>query len=134
MTFGTKVEAFYLSLKNQIGLIMRKKYYYVLLFLSFFFFVTTNYAQSSINSSAMRTSEDIVGLNIYPNPVSNGKIYITSTLNFAKEINIYDVLGKKVVSKRLIGKELNIRDLKPGVYILKIVENNSSATRKLVVR
>jgi hypothetical protein len=82
----------------------------------------------------MQTSEDIAGLNIYPNPVSNGKIYITSTLNFAKEVNIYDVLGKKVVSRKLIGKELNITDLKPGVYILKIVENNFSATRKLVVR
>ncbi len=96
--------------------------------------MTTNYAQSTSNGSAKQTTEDIAGLNIYPNPVRNGKIYITSTLNFIKEINIYDVLGKKVVSRKLIGKELNITDLKPGVYILKIVENSLSATRKLVVR
>jgi len=134
MAIGTKVEAIYLSLNYQIELIMRKQYYFALLFLSFFFFVTTNYAQSTINTSTMQTTEDIAGLNIYPNPVSNGKIYITSALNFAKEIDIYDVLGKKVVSQKLIGKELNITDLKPGVYILKIVENNFSATRKLVVR
>lgn len=84
--------------------------------------------------SGTQNTEDIAGLNIYPNPVSNGKIYITSSLNFTKQIAIYDVLGKKVVSRQLIGKELDINDLKPGVYILKIQENKLSATRKLVVR
>jgi hypothetical protein len=134
MAFGTKVEAFYLSLTNQIELIMGKKYIYALLFLSFFFFVTTNYAQSTANSSSREFAKDIPGLNIYPNPVANGKIYITSTLNQPKEVIIYDVLGKMVISKTVLGKELNITDLKSGVYILRIQENKQSATRKLVVR
>ena len=49
-------------------------------------------------------------------------------------IEIFDVLGKKIYSTSLFGKELNISKLTPGIYILKIKENNSSATRKLVVR
>jgi len=113
---------------------MRKKYYCTLLFLSFFFFATTNFAQSNANNSSLEIAEDIAGLSIYPNPVGNGKIYIASTLDFAKEINIYDVLGKKVFFRKLIGKELDITDLKSGVYILRIKMNKLSATRKLVVR
>lgn len=83
------------------------------------------------NPSIIETIED---LSIYPNPVSNGKIYITTKQNLTKDIEIFDVLGKKIYTTSLFGKELNIAKLTPGIYILKIRENNISATRKLVVR
>ncbi len=89
---------------------------------------------SQITETKTINSETIEDLNIYPNPVSNGKIYITTKLNLSKEIEIFDVLGKKIYSTSMFGKELNISKLTPGIYILKIKENNSSATRKLVVR
>ncbi|MBJ7880095.1 T9SS type A sorting domain-containing protein [Gelidibacter salicanalis] len=84
--------------------------------------------------SKISTSNDIANLVIYPNPVSNGKIYITTKQNLSKQVEIYDVLGKKIVSNALFGKELNISRLTPGIYILKIKEGVNSATRKLVVR
>ncbi|MFZ0597776.1 MAG: T9SS type A sorting domain-containing protein, partial [Flavobacterium sp.] len=31
-------------------------------------------------------------------------------------------------------RELNVSDLIPGVYIIKISEENASATRKLIIR
>lgn len=79
-------------------------------------------------------SNDITDLVIYPNPVSNGKIYITTKHNLTKQVEIYDVLGKKILSSSLFGKELNISRLTPGIYILKIKEGVQSETRKLVVR
>jgi len=75
----------------------------------------------------------IEGLSFYPNPVSNGKIYITSKLAIDKEVTIFDVLGKKVLQTVISSKELNISNLSPGVYIIKIKENNATATRKLIV-
>ncbi len=75
----------------------------------------------------------IEGLSFYPNPVSNGKIYITSKSSADKLVTIFDVLGKKVLSQ-LTSKELNVASLSPGVYIIKIEEGDSSATRKLIVR
>ena len=114
--------------------LMNKKYFYSLLFIVFLFFSATSYAQQSINSSASEITKEIEGLSIYPNPVSNGKIYITSTSNQVKEVDIYDVLGKMIISETIIGKELNVSNLNPGVYILRIQENKFSATRKLVVR
>ncbi|MCB0446200.1 MAG: T9SS type A sorting domain-containing protein [Gelidibacter sp.] len=109
-----------------------KNYLRTLLFLILFVAPVCGYSQMA-ESNPSDTST-IEGLSIYPNPVSNGKIYITTSKNLAKDIEIFDVLGKKIYSSSLFGKELNISKLTPGIYILKIKENNVSATRKLVVR
>jgi hypothetical protein len=76
----------------------------------------------------------IEGLTFYPNPVTNGKLYITSKSNDDKQIAIFDVLGKKVFQILLTSKELNISSLSPGIYFIKIEEGDASTTRKLIVR
>lgn len=81
-----------------------------------------------------RTEIPIDGLSIYPNPVTGGKVYISSTKNQDKEIEIYNVLGKPVQKTRLNGRELDVSTLTPGIYILKIKEGKAKATRKLVVK
>ena len=113
---------------------MNKKYFLTLLFISFLFIAPSSYGQQSARTPNSSISQDIDGLTIYPNPVTNNKVFIISSLNEIKQIDIYDVLGKKVMSEMLIGKELNVSELSAGVYILKIRENKLSATRKLVVR
>lgn len=75
-----------------------------------------------------------IEVNFYPNPVSNGKIYITSKSALDKEVTIFDVLGKKVLQATLNAKELNISTLSPGVYIIKIREGEAATTRKLIVK
>ncbi|WP_299398586.1 T9SS type A sorting domain-containing protein [uncultured Gelidibacter sp.] len=109
-----------------------KNYFYFLLLMIGLGFGLSSVAQST--PSKMGASNDIVDLAIYPNPVSNGKITITSNKNQTKQVEIYDVLGKKILSNYLFGKELNISKLTPGIYILRIKEGNNTATRKLVVR
>ncbi|MBO3099122.1 T9SS type A sorting domain-containing protein [Gelidibacter pelagius] len=112
-----------------------KNYFYILfLIFGLGFGVTTSHAQTNSSKPLISTSDGIIGLSIYPNPVSNGKIYITTKENLSKDIEIYDVLGKKILSTSLFGKELNISKLVAGIYILKIKEGGNSATRKLVVR
>ena len=88
-------------------------------------------AQSAIQNSA---STNIEGLIVYPNPVSHGKLYITTKNNLTKEVEIFNVLGKRIYTTTLFGKELNISKLHAGIYILKISEHNVSTTRKLVIK
>ncbi len=80
--------------------------------------------------------EHIEGLSIYPNPVSNGRlyVYIDTRKNLTKKVEIFDVLGKQIYSTNLSGKELNISQFSTGVYFLKITENNISEARKLVIK
>ncbi|CDF80901.1 conserved hypothetical protein [Formosa agariphila KMM 3901] len=80
------------------------------------------------------TNQNIEELSIYPNPVSNGKLYIITKNNLTKEIEIFNVLGKSIFQTTLFGKEMNISKLNAGIYIIKIKENNISTTRKLVIR
>ena len=81
-----------------------------------------------------RQQPAIDGLSFYPNPVSTGKIFITSKSSLDKEIVVFDVLGKKVLQATIASKELNISTLSPGVYIIKIREGEATATRKLIVK
>jgi hypothetical protein len=109
-----------------------KNYFFIIFFMFGLGFGAISYAQTP--PSKISSSNFINDLSIYPNPVSNGKIYITTKDNLTKEVEIYDVLGKKIISSFVFGKELNISKLTTGIYILKIREGNNSATRKLVVR
>ncbi len=112
---------------------MTKNYFYITLLLGFFFNLSVS-AQEAKQQSKLQETTVIEGLNLYPNPVSNGKVYITSKNDLEKEIIIFDVLGKKVLQTSMSSKELNISNLSPGVYIIKISEAESTATRKLIVK
>lgn len=112
---------------------MKKKYFYQILFL-FLFCTTGALAQDSKGAPSQRGQETIEGLNIYPNPVSTGRIFITSKSSLNKDIEIYDVLGKKILQASVSAKELNISTLTPGVYIIKVKEGDATATRKLIVK
>lgn len=77
---------------------------------------------------------EIDGFQLYPNPVTNGKVYINTTANAPKQILIFDVLGTQVLLTTILGPELNLSELGAGVYILRVFENNKVATRKLIVK
>lgn len=112
---------------------MTKNYFYITLLLVTFFTLGAN-AQDVKQQSKMQESSAIEGLSLYPNPVSNGKVYITSKNDDEKDIIIFDVLGKKVIQTTINSRELNISNLSSGVYIIKINEGDASATRKLIVK
>ncbi len=113
---------------------MNKNYFLILLVALAFFTTQHGVGQNNANGNVME--QNIDGLSIYPNPVTNGKVfvYISSKDNLTKKIAVFDVLGKQLYTTVLTGKELNISNLGKGVYILKVTENNVSETRKLVVK
>lgn len=112
---------------------MKKNYFYITLLLVFFFSLSGS-AQDTKQVLKQQEASAIEGLSMYPNPVSNGKVYIATKNDTDKEIIIFDLLGKKVLQTMLSARELNVSNLIPGVYIIKISEDNASATRKLIVR
>lgn len=75
----------------------------------------------------------IAGLNIYPNPVSNGTLYITSASNNEKSIAVYDILGKEVLNTTTSNNTVNVSNLTRGAYIVKITEDGKTNSRKLII-
>ena len=72
---------------------------------------------------------------VYPNPVSNGKLYISSPSNSQKQVAIYSILGQKVLdAKTSNNAEINVSKLAKGNYILKITEDGKSDAKKLIIQ
>jgi hypothetical protein len=113
--------------------LMTQNYFYSAILLVFLFSVSLS-AQDIKQQPKLQETSIIDGLNLYPNPVSDGKVYISTKKDSEKEIIIFDLLGKKVLQALISSKELNVSNLNSGVYIIKITEENASATRKLIVR
>jgi len=70
---------------------------------------------------------------IFPNPTSGDFINITTTNNTPKHVQVFDMLGKKIVDQKIDSK-LNISTLQSGIYVVKVTENNLSVTKRLVVK
>ena len=99
-----------------------------LYFVSFFLFLSFSYAQEA------KSNGDIDGFKLYPNPVTNGKVYIISKAKAPKKIQIFDVLGTQVLQTTILREELNVSQLDAGVYLLRAYEKDRIATRKLIIK
>lgn len=73
-------------------------------------------------------------VSIYPNPTNTGSVTITSPNTDAMNVQVFDILGKQVKNETLTNNTLNVSNLKSGVYILKITQNNATTTKKLVIK
>jgi hypothetical protein len=95
-----------------------------------------NISFSSPGATVLSNSlfNEIAGLNVYPNPVSNGKLYITSENSNEKTVAVYDILGKQIINQIITNEVVNVSALNAGIYVIKITEDGKTATRKLVVR
>ncbi|NHF58663.1 T9SS type A sorting domain-containing protein [Flavobacteriaceae bacterium TP-CH-4] len=93
-----------------------------------FLFITFASAQDS------KANGEIDGFTLYPNPVTDGKVFINTAANAPKKILIFDVLGTQVLQTTIFGAELSLSDLDTGVYVLRVFEKDKVATRKLIVK
>ncbi len=114
---------------------MTKKYFYIFLFILCFASFSATAQESGDNFNNKQPQPTVIeGLSIYPNPTTTGRITISSRLGSEKKVEIFDVLGKKVLDGTTSNGELNVNNLSAGVYIIKIKEGDNSATRKLIVK
>ena len=95
-------------------------------------FIIRNAADFSV-TLATKQNNEIAGLKVYPNPVSNGVLHIESNLNSERTICLFDVLGKQVLNTTTSNNTINIGNLNSGIYVVKITEGGKTATRKLVI-
>ena len=93
-----------------------------------------NFSISVSEASLGLKQNAIAGLNVYPNPVTDGNLYITSNSSNAKTVAIYDILGKHVFDSKTSNSTLNVSSLKGGVYIVKIAEDGKTDTRKIIIQ
>ena len=97
--------------------------------------VANNWGQALGAAATMGiTSVKNSGLKMYPNPVSNGKLYISSASNLEKEVVIFNTLGQQVLQAKTVTEAINVSNLNKGTYFVKITEAGITATKKLIVQ
>ncbi len=73
-------------------------------------------------------------ISIHPNPVTNDRFYVTTTYP-SVDIQVYDVLGKKVATYSAKNNEsVNVSALNDGMYLLRISSEGKTVTKKLIVQ
>ncbi|CAH8283790.1 putative secreted protein (Por secretion system target) [Mariniflexile fucanivorans] len=74
-------------------------------------------------------------ISIFPNPASHSITMYTNKNQAITSVELYDVTGKNMIMKPLSNKNtLNVSHLSNGIYLLKILSETTSITKKLVVK
>ncbi len=108
--------------------------YMKLLYLALFLACTSVLSAQDFSPQDPDPGKESHEFTLYPNPAFDDMVYVTTRQNDHKAITVYDVFGKVVLRDRISTNALNISRLVPGVYVLQVVENNRTMTRKLVVK
>ncbi len=97
--------------------------------------VANNWGQALGGAATLGlVNNSISKLSIYPNPVTNGELFISSTSNLEKEVIIYTTLGQKVLQDKTVSEAINVSTLTPGTYFVKITEAGLTTTKKLIIK
>ena len=74
-------------------------------------------------------------INVYPNPVSNGTLYINSTVNI-RRIRLMDVIGQLIFDHDVQGylQTVPVRNLARGIYLIVIDTDTGRQVQKVFVK
>lgn len=95
-------------------------------------FDNISFVSSGASYLSNTSFSQIDGLIVYPNPVTNGLLNIQTTDNSVKDVVVYDLLGKEVLSTST-SNTVNVSSLQPGVYTMKVTEENNTGVMKIVI-
>ena len=70
---------------------------------------------------------------LFPNPNRTGILNIQSSFNGSVDVEIYDILGKQVMTRQTVNNNLNVSNLNSGVYIVKLSQGDAVTTKKLII-
>jgi hypothetical protein len=77
---------------------------------------------------------DLSDLMIYPNPANGDYVTIQSSVSGEKNIEVYDITGKRLINTILNSDKLDVRSVSSGVYLVKVTIQGQTKVSKLIIR
>ena len=96
--------------------------------------VANNWSQALGGPALGVENNSISNITIYPNPVSNGKLFLSSSSNLEKEVIVFTTLGQQILQDKTVSEAINVSTLSQGTYFVKITEAGFTTTKKLIVK
>lgn len=94
-----------------------------------------NYSLTAVNAATLGVVtvgeiEKTANVSIYPNPTAD-YINVKSTSKVIS-VNVVDLSGKSVVSKKSADSQIDVRNLTKGTYIITVETDNGTETKKFI--
>lgn len=84
------------------------------------------------NQTLSTIDNSMTSISIFPNPI-NSVLNVNLKFDRTTQIDIYDVMGKKVFTTTInSSKRIQLRELRSGIYIIKLKQDNASLTKRLI--
>ena len=77
---------------------------------------------------------DFSDLKLYPNPVNGDYVTIQSSVSGEKNIEVYDITGKRLINTTLNSDKLDVSSVSSGVYLVKVTVQGQTKVSKLIIR
>ena len=90
--------------------------------------------QEIYESTSLSIPDNNFHVSIYPNPVSDGIINLVNPTNEALAVEIFDLNGRKVISKTSIFDSVDVSELSEGVYSMKLSNQDKFDVKKIVIK
>ena len=90
--------------------------------------------QEIYESTSLSISDNNFHVSIYPNPVSDGIINLVNPSNEALVVEIFDLNGRKVISKTSIFDSVDVSELSEGIYSMKLSNQDKFDVKKIVIK
>lgn len=88
----------------------------------------------NMNLSVRDIEKEELGIRLYPNPVDDKLNFETINSLMINQIEIYDVVGKRVLSTTINNNSIDISTLTPGVYMVKAYSESGNAVTKKIIK
>ena len=113
---------------------------FILLMLTKFTIAFTQYDENqfinfkgSESSLAPQNLFQKLNYKLYPNPLVGNLLNIITPRSETKEIAILNILGKEVFKKITLNNQIQLPNLRRGIYIVKLKQGNYLGLSRLVV-
>ncbi len=70
----------------------------------------------------------------YPNPVTDGFVNLANAGSSMKDVQIFDIVGKRVFNQQTISNRVDVSSLNQGIYLLKVSANNQTSSARFVIK
>ena len=93
---------------------------------------TEDYTVNIVESLGINDVE-LADLRIYPNPVDGNYVTIKSPIGGDKQIELFDINGRRVLSTIITGDTLDISSINTGFYMVEVTINGYKKVSKLII-
>ena len=84
--------------------------------------------------TAMSQLTENQNLICYPNPVTDGLVNLANASSSMKNVQIFDVVGKKILNQQTVSNKVDVSALNAGIYVIKISADNQTSSARLVIK